>query len=286
MIEELYRQGKTRTAETYQASLNSFKNFRNGEDIALKRIDAELIDHFQSWQTARGISLNTISFYNRILRASYNRGVEMGLMENLHPFRNAYTGIGKTIKRSLPLSVIKKIKNIDLTDEPHLDFARDMFILSFMLRGMSFIDMAFLKKKDFRGEYIFYHRRKTGQQLAVKWTKEMQVIINKYPQNPTEYFLPIITKHGLNERYVYKKQGELINRGLKEIATRLNLLTPLSMYVARHSWASIAKDQGVPLSVISESLGHDNESTTRIYLSSLDIGKIDQANRRILSKLG
>ena len=60
---------------------------------------------------------------------------------------------------------------------------------------------------------------------------------------------------------------------------------PLTMYVARHSWASAAKAKGIPVSVISEGMGHDSESTTQIYLASLDTSIVDSANSIILNSL-
>lgn len=43
---------------------------------------------------------------------------------------------------------------------PSADFARDMFMLSFYLRGMSLMDMAFLRKSDLSYGYVTYRRRK------------------------------------------------------------------------------------------------------------------------------
>ncbi len=160
-----------------------------------------------------------------------------------------------------------------------------MFMLSFMLRGMSFIDMAFLRKSDLRHGHVVYRRRKTGQRLAIAWTPEMEAILAKYPANPTGYLLPIIRHNGTNERYTYRNAGYNINHSLKRIAARLGLTEPLTLYVARHSWASVAWAKGIPLSVISEGMGHDSESTTRIYLASLDTTAIDTANSLILSSL-
>ncbi len=154
-----------------------------------------------------------------------------------------------------------------------------------MLRGMSFIDMAFLKKTDKANGYIIYCRHKTRQQLTIEWTKDMQEIVDKYPPNPTRYLLPIITSNGINERCAYRNSLFKINKRLKEVAEMLDLPIPLTLYVARHSWASVAKAKGVPLSVISEGLGHDSEATTQIYLSSLDSSVVDKANSMILKSL-
>lgn len=215
----------------------------------------------------------------------YNRAVEGEIIENRNPFRHVYTGVDKTIKRALPLRIIKKMRSLDLSRNSKLDYARDMFILSFMLRGMSFIDMAFLRKTDLVNGHITYRRRKTGQQLTIAWTKEMQMILDKYPENKTEYLLPIIRNLGTNERFVYHNMGYKINQNLKTIAGMVGISDPVTLYVARHSWASAAKAKGIPLSVISEGMGHDSESTTQIYLSSLDTSVVDKANSLIIKSL-
>ncbi|MBD5584730.1 MAG: tyrosine-type recombinase/integrase [Clostridia bacterium] len=285
IIIKLKQNGKIRTAETYRVTLNSFKKFRKGEDLILDCLNSEIMEAYEAWHQRRGVSPNTISFYTRILRAVYNRAVENEIIENRNPFRHVYTGVDKTVKRALPLSIIKKIKYLDLSLTPELDFARDMFIMSFMLRGMSFIDMAYLKKTDLSNGYVTYRRRKTGQQLVIEWTNEMQMMLYKYPENSSEYLLPIIRHTGINERCTYRNVGYNINHNLKRIAVKVGINVPLTLYVARHSWASAAKAKGIPLSVISEGMGHDSEATTQIYLASLDTSVVDKANSIILKSL-
>ncbi len=285
IIVKLRGNGKIRTAETYRATLNSFRNFRKGEDLMLDCITSEVMEDYEAWLRKRGLVSNTISFYIRILRAVYNRAVEDNVIDDRNPFRHVYTGIDKTVKRALPLSVIKKIKNLDLSCNPTLDFARNMFLMSFYLRGMSFIDMAYLKKTDLKNGYVVYRRRKTGQMLVIEWTREMQTICDKYPENRSVYLLPIIRTAGTNEWCTYRNVGYNINHNLKKIALMLGVDVRLTMYVARHSWASAAKAKGIPLSVISEGMGHDSETTTRIYLASLDTSVVDRANNLILKSL-
>lgn len=284
-IIKLKQNGKVRTAETYIVTLNSFKKFRSQEDIMLDCLTSEIMEAYEAWQQGRGVSPNTISFYIRILRAVYNRAVEQEIIEDRNPFRHVYTGVDKTVKRALPLATIKKIKALDLSLTPALDFARDMFIMSFYLRGMSFIDMAFLKKSDLKNGYVTYRRRKTNQQLIIEWTKEMQMILDKYHENGSDYLLPIIRNPGTNERCTYRNMGYNINHNLKSIADMVGVQIPLTLYVARHSWASAAKAKGIPLSVISEGMGHDSEATTQIYLASLDSSVVDKANSMILKSL-
>ena len=285
IIARLKQNSKVRTSETYKSTLNSFKKFRKDEDIMLDCLTSEIMEAYEAWHKGRGVAPNTISFYTRILRAVYNRAVEDDIIENRNPFRHVYTGVDKTVKRALPLAVIKKIKTLDLSLTPALDYARDMFLMSFYLRGMSFIDMAFLKKSDLKNGYVTYRRLKTGQQLVIEWTKEMQMILDKYPENKSDYLLPIIRNSGLNERCTYRNTGYNINHNLKRIAEMVGVTIPLTLYVARHSWASAAKAKGIPLSVISEGMGHDSEATTQIYLASLDTSVVDKANSLILKSL-
>jgi len=285
VIGQLKQLGKVRTSETYTAALASFMKFRDGQDILLCEIDSDTMMLYEAWLKSKGICPNT-SFNMRILRAVYNRAVEKELTEQKYPFKHVYTGISKTVKRALPLKAIKRIKELDLTLKPHLDYARDMFLFSFYTRGMSFIDMAYLKKSDLKNGVIIYRRRKTGQQLTIKWEKCMKDIIAKYGENTaTRYLLPIITNPCTNERTQYRNAISRINVALKEIAHLAGLNMPLTMHCARHCWASIAKSKNIPLSVISEGMGHDSEETTRIYLASLDTNVVDKANSLILKDL-
>lgn len=277
--------GKTRSGETYQATLNSFMRFRKGIDLTFDMMDSKLVEFYEANLRAKGLSRNTTSFYMRILRTNYNMAVEKGLTQDTHPFRHVYCGIDKAAKRSITLAEIKKIKELDLSRREALNFARDMFIFSFCTRGMSFIDMAYLKKNDLKNGYLTYRRRKTGQLLTIEWTRHMQEILDRYKPNPTQYLLPIIMRENGLERRQYQNQMARVNRNLKKISSLARLSVPLSLYYSRHSWATIARGKEIPLSVISEGLGHDSETTTQIYLDSIKSHEVDKANREILKDL-
>lgn len=283
-IAQLKQLGKIRTSETYTATLKSFMAFRESQDVPLDGISSDMMLLYEAHLKTRDVSMNTISFYMRNLRAVYNRAAEKGLTPQNNPFRHVYTGVDKTIKRAIPIKEIKALKELDLSLKPSLDFARDMFMFSFYTRGMSFIDMAYLKKSDLQNGILTYRRRKTGQQLSIKWEKCMEDIVSKYPQNQTDHLLPII-KETVNERRQYDNALHLVNYHLKDLSSMLKLQRPLTMYVARHSWASAAKARNIPLSVISEGMGHDSETTTQIYLASLETSVVDKANKMILGLL-
>jgi len=285
VITRLQQTGKQRASETYRCTLKSFMRFREGKDVLLEDIDSDLMLMYEAYLRDKGLTKNSTSFYTRILRAVYNRAVEKDLTANRKPFRHVYTGIDKTVKRAIPLKAIKQMKDLDLSLQPSLDFARDMFLFSFYTRGMSFIDMAYLKKKDLSNGILSYRRRKTGQQLFIRWEKCMQEIAEKHDHPLSEYLLPIIKPVNGDEREQYQNAMYLVNRKLKTIGEMVGMQLPLTMYVARHSWASVAKNKHIPISVISEGMGHDSEMTTRIYLASLDTAVVDKANKIILKSL-
>lgn len=284
VIIQLRQLGKIRTSETYTATLKSFMEFREEHDVPLDGVNSDLMLLYEAHLKAKGVRMNTISFYMRILRAVYNRAVEKELTPQKYPFRHVYTGVDKTVKRAVPVKVIKALKELNLSMKSSLDFARDMFMFSFYTRGMSFVDMAYLKKTDLQNGILTYCRRKTGQRLTVKWEKCMEEIIKKYPSNSSTYLLPIIKEQG-NERKQYDNALHLVNYRLKDLSGMLKLQRPLTMYVARHSWATTAKDEGVAISVISESLGHTSEKVTHVYLASFDNNAMSKANKKVIATI-
>lgn len=283
----LYKKhGQHRTSETYLSTLNSIKRFRNGKDIELIDIDNELIISYEHYLKTEGVQHNTISFYMHRLRAVYNKAVDQELIEQKYPFKQIKIGIEKTIKRAIPIKYIKRLKALELKEFSSKDLARDIFLFSFYTRGMSFIDIAYLQKSDLKNGTLSYRRKKTGQKLYIKWESCMELIANKYSSKDSSPFIFSILD---NTKGDVRKQCHntltLINRNLKIIGKEIGLEIPLTMYVARHSWATTARSEGVPVSIISEGMGHANEKTTQIYLASLENKVIDDANKKILKLL-
>ena len=275
--------GQIRTSETYLTTLNSFKRFRMNVDVALEEINSELLLSYEYYLKVEGVSPNTISFYMHRLRAVYNRAVEQGLIEQRFPFRKVKTSIERTTKRAIPIKYIRKLKSLDLRNYPSLAFARDMFLFSFYTRGMSFIDIAYLHKKDLRNNVLTYRRKKTGQKLHIHWEMCMQQIVDLYhADDGIQFMFSIIDDPQKDCRRQYQNALTRINRNLKKLGEEIGLDVPLTMYVARHSWATTAHNEGVPLAVISEGMGHDNEKTTQVYLASIENSVVDEANRKII----
>ena len=255
-VNDVRRQGKTGLGLAYESAYRSFYHFRMGKDVMLSDVDAELIEEYEDYLRETGVMLNSISFYMRNLRAIYNRLVERQLVEQQYPFRRVYTGIGRTVKRAISLQGLRDIKCFRARSDVRMALARDLFLFSFYTRGM-------------------------GQRLRVNWEPCMQQIVSKYVRKDSPYLLPIIRHEG-NEWRQYKSMGRMVNRKLTKLGNILGLEVSLTMYCARHSWASLAKSLHVPLAIISESMGHDSEQTTQIYLTSLNAAATSRAQLRSL----
>jgi site-specific recombinase XerD len=281
-IHEKVGNGRTRTAEAYQSALNSLNRFLHNQPLPLDDICGNSMESYQSYLKNRGVCMNTISFYMRILRTVYNKAVSDRIVDDRHPFEHVYTGVAKTSKRAISLAQIKEIRAMTLSDRWE-QLAQHLFLFSFYTRGMAFVDMAYLRKDNLKDGVLHYVRRKTGQQISVRWERQMQEIVDKYSTPNSPFLLPIIKRPEANERSQFRYCLYMVNQSLNDIGKRLSAPSVLTMYVARHSWASIAKSIDVPLSIISEGMGHSSEKMTSIYLKSIEDARIDSENEKIIS---
>ena len=248
--ERLRKLNRERCSETMMQTLRSFMKFRGGIDICLEKLTKDIVEQYEAWLKGRGLKRNTSSFYLRTLRNAYNIAVDDGLTDDKQPFRKVYTGVDKTVKRAIGIDEIRAIKRLDLRGNISLEIARDILLFSFYMRGMSFVDMAYLNKRNIQGSRIVYCRKKTGQQLSIEGLPEAQEILDKY-ENGSQYLLPIIKTEDGNKRRQCRNALTMINRNLKKIGAMVGLTDPLTTYVMRHSWATIARIKGVEISVIS-----------------------------------
>lgn len=283
--ERMHRQG---TAKTYTSTFLRFKEFRNNQDLTFDDLTPDLIEEYEAWLAHRHLKQNTIRFYLRTLNTLFRKAENAGLLANARrlfsPVRLSYVS---TVKRAISESEICAIQSLSLPPNGIMAFARDMFMFSFYMRGMPFVDIAFLKKSDLKNGMVSYCRKKTNQLLTVEWEKETQEIVSRYAHltEDSPYMLPIIRKTDRTEYRQYQRMQENINRALKKIGKRVGLKMPLTTYVARHTWATIARDMNVPITIISEGMGHHSYKTTQVYLNSIDTSRINEANRHIIRRI-
>lgn len=285
-IQQLRNTNRFGTALNYQKTMHSFAQFLNGEDIPFKCITEQLIINYNVYLQQRGMVRNSSSFYLRIMRAIYNKAVRQKLTKQTHPFAEVYTGIDRTRKRAVPQTIISALHKLPLPNNSPLAFSRDLFIFSYCTRGMSFVDIAYLKKTNLQNGYITYSRQKTGQLLTIRIEPLIQQIVLRYNLPYTPYLFPIITSQDPLIAYSqYQQAINIYNRHLGILSKMLPGEIKLTSYTARHSWATAARNRNVPISIISAGMGHTTELTTRIYLDSIDNSLIDDANRGIVVDL-
>lgn len=275
--------GRYRMAESYSSACRRFLAFCGDDAITFAEVDVAMMTRFQELLCSQGLLMNTVSYYMRVLRAIYRRVAKAGVVWSADPFGGVYTGVAATVKRALGQHDISLLRNADLGGEPALEYARDVFMFSFYMRGMSFVDIAYLRKKDISNGYICYRRHKTGGVLMVKCEPCIMEIVTRYSHSLSPYLFPFILSADRDGRRQFKAWQQKINRALQRLGCMLGLPVPLTMYVARHSWASIAYGSNIPLSVVSAALGHCSEATTRIYLATLDNNRVDEANRAVIA---
>ncbi len=284
-ISDLRQMGKIRLSEHYTTALNSLVRFHGDEELLFDEFDCNLMGRYENYLKELGHCPNTTSYYMRNLRAIYNRAVEQDFTPQHNPFKHVYTGVAKTIKRAVTLTTLKALRALDLRDDPMADLARNLFLFSFYTRGMTIVDMAYLRKSNLKNGILSYRRQKTGQYLTIRWEPQMQEIAALYANSDNDFMFPLIDSAKPDYRKQYLRAYDRLIKRLKKLGVMLGLTEPLTFHRSRHGWASIARDNNVPLSVICEGMGHDSEKTTRIYLASLDTSVVDNANSNILSLL-
>ena len=289
--EQVSRQMEMRrwgTAKTYTNASRRFREFRNNADMAFGDLTTDMMERYEAWLTNRGLQKNTIRFYLRTLNTLLYKAVGEGLLSaDQKLFSRVRLSYVPTTKRAISEHDLKAIARMPLPPNSTTAFARDIFMFSFYMRGMSFVDIAFLKKTDLHCGLLEYCRKKTNQHLSVEWERAQQTIVSRYARQTenTPYMLPIIRKTDGTEYVQCKRMRENINRSLRKIGESLGLKIPLTTYVARHTWASMARNMDFPLAVISEGMGHRSYKTTQIYLDSIDTSRINDANRKIIQRI-
>lgn len=274
------------TALNYEKTMKNFAEFLGEVNLPFSAMTEQLIADYNAFLIQRGMVRNSISFYMRIMRAVYNKAVRQKLVEQSHPFTEVYTGIDCTRKRAVSESVISQLYKLKLTEGTPLALARDIFMFSYCTRGMTFVDIAYLKKENIYNGVICYARRKTGQLLSVRIEPFVQKIVERYSSALSPYVFPILTSTDPKQAYEeYQTALNNHNRLLKRLSKMLSGGCKLTSYTSRHSWATAARNHNVPISVISAGMGHTSEQTTRIYLTMLENSVIDDANQGLIMSL-
>lgn len=282
--------GNFGTAHVYRSSLNAIIAYCGGEDFTFNEITPEWLKGFEIHLRKRKCSWNTVSTYMRILRAVYNRAVDNNEAKYIpRLFRYVYTGTRAEHQRALETGDVEKIfAGLILLSgvNPAMQRARHFFILMFLMRGMPFVDLAYLRKSDLHGNVITYRRRKTGRPLSVTLTNEAMRIVRMYMNQDVHspyLFSFLRSPEGTMEAYrEYQLALRSFNRQLLILGEFLGISNRLSSYTARHTWATTAYYCEVHPGIISQAMGHSSITVTETYLKPFQNKKIDEANKLII----
>ena len=292
-IGRLREEGRYSTAHVYQNALLSFSKFCGVHSVSFRQVTRERLRRYEQHLYECGLKPNTISTYMRMLRSIYNRGVEAGSAPYVHRlFHEVYTGVDVRQKRALPVVALRRL----LYEDPQSDRLRRtqaIAALMFQFCGMSFADLAHLEKSAQDQNILRYSRIKTKTPMSVEILDTAQEMIsqllNHQPSRPDcpDYLFDILSgdKKRKDERAYREYQSALrrFNNHLKGLAKALRLTSPVTSYTLRHSWATTAKYRGVPIEMISESLGHKSIKTTQIYLKGFGLKERTEVNKMNLS---
>ncbi len=268
------------TARNYQGVLNILKVFNKEKDLKFNELNLNFLERFDRFHLSKpGNTQNGLASYMRTIKAIYNKGIKDGIIEReYYPFHNYQIRTVPTEKRAIKVEYIKRILKLDLNEENSLFHYRNYFLLSYMTMGMSYIDMAFLKKENIVDGRIKFQRKKTSKIYDIKVTEQTSEILKFYlpKKKRSDFVLPILKRDSLELQYKDAQWGlKNYNKGLKKIAELCSIEERLTSYVSRHSFATHALFKNIPLSAISAMLGHSKLSTTQIYLKSLPSNVLD-----------
>lgn len=270
------------TVKNYHTALNSFTEYVKEKNFWKQDFSGMIISEYEGWLLSRLICRNTIANYMRYLRALYNI-INNGCTNS--PFGCVSTSNAITSKRSLCLEDIRKLLQLQSSLPPSLAMYLDVFLFSVYTFGIPFVDLVRLRHSDIINDVITYNRRKTHKPVVVVLLPQAAKIISKYADESSDYLFPFISDEISCSYQKYQQLLAKYNRALSDIGRIARVKGPLTSYVARHTWASIAFANGVDVGIISQALGHTNLRTTQIYLHELNAERMRQAGQRVISVL-
>ncbi len=272
------------TAHVYQSTLNRISDFAEQRPVSFEEITPVWLRAFQEYLLSRQLHWNTVSTYMRMLRATYFRAVDDGIAPyQPRLFKGVYTGTKVTVKRAVDEDVFRKLDTP--VEDKRLEPTRLLFLLLFMLRGMPFVDIAYLRRCDLHDNVIVYRRKKTGAWLTVRVEAKALAIIRslRSSDETSPYLFPLIHNPGKDEYRQYQNALRSFNYRLKKLKKHIDGVAGLSSYTARHSWATIANYRDYRPELISNAMGHSSVKVTETYFKRHTDEGINEMNRGILS---
>jgi site-specific recombinase XerD len=275
--------GDYRRQRAYRSVLKRIRLYIGEEPLRLSTVFmSDFLAGFRKSLLADELCPNTICFYMNMARSIYKAAISEKRIKAVPDLLRFFpTKTVPTKKRAASLETIATLHAANLSAKLKMEQCRDLFMLSFYLQGISFIDLLNLRKSDLNGNRLSYTRQKTGKVVSVCLTDEALEYLSRLlacRENGSSFLLPLLTLKGKDGHRQYQTILRRYNRWLKKLGELLGIRETLTSYVARHSWATMAYHSGVKISIVSQAMGHSAEKTTRIYLSSFEDKHIREAN--------
>lgn len=277
------------TADCFSNTKRALKKFHGNKPLKFSRINYAFLSKFELFLRMRGVEGGLLSVMHPI-RGLFNRAIKNKLCpKRFYPFKEYQLSKLKTTpaKRAISRNEINQIIAYQAAPFSEELFAKHIFVFSFYNQGMNFKDIAHLRWSDIQCNRVRYSRSKTKRKYTIKIQEPVQAILDYYKIHnpPGVYVFPILNDSINNKKVIYKRCNSMlvkVNTSLKAIGKKLKIQIPLTTYVARHSYATILKEAGVSIVVISEGLGHSTELMTQTYLKRFNNEVLDRANELLL----
>ncbi|MBX9449997.1 MAG: site-specific integrase [Taibaiella sp.] len=236
-------------------------------------------------------SKTTIGIYCRALRSVFNYAISEGrITPERYPFgkRKYEIPTGRNIKKALTLDEIKKIFEYQLPEGSRSLMYKEFWILIYLMNGINVADLLRIKRTDLKKDEVSFIREKTKrtkrqvEEIKIQLLPKALEIINKYRNKSIikeDYLLPFI-KPGMTpeeEDKVIYNYTRYINKRMKAIAKELEIEKEVTTYYARHSFATIMKNSGANIAMISQMLGHSSITTTERYFAGFEKEELKKA---------
>lgn len=276
--------GKHSTAKNYNRSLHFWQRYFKTTDIFFYDITGIELQKAENYFVFAGGSINGFWSIAKDTKSIYLEAIKNKAIEpDKNPFIHYRLKYEKTRKRALGKPFLKVL--FDAKIDESFTLTQEVFKVSFFFAGMNIHDICLLKVQNFVNGVLHYKRSKTGDLFIWEVSPQIKEIIERWMDNkPPEAYLLNVVNDGQTYKEKLKKIGAFTARTnfvLKLICEQVGIMENVSTYTARHSWASLARDTGVDLSIISKALGHENIKTTQIYLADLNVSDVNAANRVI-----
>lgn len=217
--------GRCDVAHNRGAALGCLSRFLGKDNLTFSELSPEMMTRLKGWLIANGRKESTARLYLYQIYTLYNEAVK----DAIAPQMPLLSGIklplpSKQKCELLTEDELRRMRYADLSDSKAQTFARDMFFFSIYCRGISFTDLAHIRKSDIKGFRLTYTSQVlTPSLVTVPWDTAMQEIADRYP-SPTEYLFPFIkSEDKMKESREIGRVRENITRALKQIATRCHL---------------------------------------------------------------